>query len=91
MADLTVVQVAQLARRELSDLTGLEAESVTSLEPHDDGTWKATVELLELSRIPDTDDVLATYEAVVDASGELLGFHRVRRYVRSRSLQDRGS
>lgn len=78
-------QLAQRARRELSEITGLEAESVTSLERADDGTWKVTVELLELSRIPETDDVLGAYEAELDESGELLGYRRLRRYARSQA------
>jgi hypothetical protein len=84
------VQIAQEARRELVEITGLQPEAVTSLEQYDDGNWKVTVELLELSRIPSTDDVLGTYEALVGPSGELLGYRRVRRYARSRSLQDQG-
>jgi hypothetical protein len=84
------VQVAQHARRELVEITGLQPEAVTSLERYDDGSWKVTVELLELARIPNTDDVLGTYEASVDPSGELLGYRRVRRYARSRSLHDQG-
>jgi Gas vesicle synthesis protein GvpO len=90
MAD-SPVQVAERARRELVEITGLQPEGVTSLERHDDGMWKVTVELLEFSRIPNTDDVLGTYEASLDASGELLGYRRVRRYTRSRSLQNNGS
>ena len=87
---VTAVQVAQRARRTLCELTGLEAECVSGVQPEDDGHWKATVELLELSRIPATDDVLGTYEADVDADGEVVGYQRVRRYARSRSLQCRG-
>jgi hypothetical protein len=77
--------LAQRARRELSEITGLEAESVTSLERADDGTWKVTVELLELSRIPETDDMLGSYEAEFDEDGELLGYKRLRRYSRSQA------
>jgi ADP-ribose pyrophosphatase YjhB (NUDIX family) len=55
-------QLAQNARRELSEITGLEPESVTSLARAEDGTWKVTVELLELSRVPETDDMLGSYE-----------------------------
>jgi hypothetical protein len=88
---LSIGQVAERARRELVEMTGLEPEGVTSIEPDDDGMWKVTLELLELSRIPPTDDVLGTYEAVVDPSGELLGYRRVRRYARSRLIQDQGS
>jgi hypothetical protein len=78
-------QLAQRARKELSAITGLEAESVTSLERHDDGTWKVTVEMLELSRVPETDDVLGAYETELDENGELLGYRRIRRYARSQA------
>jgi Gas vesicle synthesis protein GvpO len=83
-------QLAQRARRELSEITGLEAESVTSLERADDGTWKVTVELLELSRVPETDDMLGSYEVELNESGELLGYRRVRRYTRSQAGADQG-
>jgi Gas vesicle synthesis protein GvpO len=79
--------IAAQARDELSDITGLPAEGVTSLEQAEDGTWIVTVELLELSRIPETDDVLGSYEVEVDGDGQLLAYHRVRRYARSQSDQ----
>jgi Gas vesicle synthesis protein GvpO len=87
---LSGAQLAQRARRELSDITGLEAESVTSLERVGDGTWKVTVELLELSRVPETDDVLGSYEAELDDQGELVGYRRRRRYVRSQAGDEQG-
>jgi hypothetical protein len=97
MADLegrqrqsSIVRVAERARRELVEITGLQSEGVTSLERYDDGKWKVTVEMLEFSRIPETDDVLGTYEASVTPNGELLGYRRIRRYPRSSSLQDAG-
>jgi hypothetical protein len=87
---LSGAKLAQHARRELSEITGLDAESVTSLKRADDGTWKVTVELLELSRIPETDDVLGAYEAELDEKGELLGYRRLRRYARSQSGEEQG-
>ena len=78
-------KVAQHARRELAEITGLKAEAVTSLEQQDDGTWIVTVELLELSRVPETDDILGSYETELDESGELVGYRRVRRYPRSQA------
>ena len=83
-------QLAQRARRELAEITGLEPEGVTALEQADDGTWMVTVELLELSRTPDTDDVIGSYEAQLDESGELLGYRRVRRYPRSQAGEEQG-
>ena len=88
---LSVAEVAQGARRQLAEITGLRPEGVTSLEQGDDGRWKVTVELLELSRIPKTDDVLGTYQASIETSGEVIAYRRVRRYARGRSLQEQGS
>jgi hypothetical protein len=76
-------QLAAQARQELAEITGLEAEGVTSLERAEDGTWRVTVELLELERVPPTDDVLGRYEAHIDENGDLLGYERVGRYTRS--------
>jgi hypothetical protein len=63
---------------------------VTSLEQYDDGGWKVTVELLELSRVPETDDIIGSYDVDVDENGTLLGYRRVRRYARSHVLEERG-
>ena len=83
---LSGAQAARKARDELADITGLKAEAVTSLERSEDGgTWWVTVELLELSRIPETDDLLGSYEVELDESGELISYRRVRRYARSQA------
>jgi transcriptional regulator with XRE-family HTH domain len=78
-------KLALRAREQLAEITGLEAESVSSLEQDDDGTWKVVVEVLELSRVPSTDDVIGSYEAELDEDGELLGYRRIRRYPRSKA------
>lgn len=78
---LTVVQVAQRAKQQLSQITGLEAATVSAVEAHEDG-WKAYVNLVELRRVPSTSDVLATYEAITDAAGELVNYRRIRRFLR---------
>lgn len=57
---------------------------MTALARAPDGSWRVTVELLELGRIPETDDLLGSFEAQLDDSGELLRYRRVRRYVRTR-------
>ena len=78
-------QIAQLAREQLAQITGYEAQGVSELRRSDDGGWTATVELLELSRIPPSDDLLASYRAEFDAEGDLVGYQRIRRYARGRA------
>jgi Gas vesicle synthesis protein GvpO len=81
----TGTQVAMRARRQLAEITGMEPESVSSMRQDDDGTWKVIVEMLEVTRVPSTDDVIGSYEAELDENGELIGYERVRRYPRSKA------
>jgi hypothetical protein len=80
---LTASAVAGRAARQLLELTGREAEGVTGLSRTEDG-WTVQVEVVEARRIPDTTDILALYDVEVDGDGELVGYHRVRRYVRGK-------
>jgi Gas vesicle synthesis protein GvpO len=70
------------ARRHVSELTGLSPETVTGLD-HVDDRWVVSVELLELARIPNTMDVLGTFEVTLSDDGALLGFRRLGRHRRS--------
>ena len=82
----------QTARRHLHELTGKDAESVTRLELADeDGGWRVGLEVLELERVPNTTDLLASYELELDGDGELVSYRRVRRYARSEQLEDSGA
>jgi len=42
----------------------------------DEKGWHISVEMLEKKSIPDQMDILATYEALLDEEGNLLGFER---------------
>jgi Gas vesicle synthesis protein GvpO len=80
-AALSAKELTQAGRDALAELTELEPESVTGLE-WDGESWLITVDVLELSRIPNTTDVLATYVVQLDPSGTLLGYKRTRRFTR---------
>lgn len=68
--------------QDLGAVTGLAVERVTGLARADD-EWQAEVDVVEVSRVPPSTDVLATYAVTADADGELLGFERLRRFRRS--------
>ncbi|GLZ11947.1 hypothetical protein Acsp04_21820 [Actinomadura sp. NBRC 104425] len=77
-------QAARRAVGHVTGMTGRDAEGVVGVQRRDDGGWRVTVEVVETHRIPDTADILAVYEADMDADGELVAFHRIRRYTRGR-------
>ena len=76
--------VARRAMEQLADLTGKPPEGVTAVGKTEDG-WTVEVEVVESRRIPDSTDILATYEVEMDPSGELTGYRRLRRYARGRT------
>ena len=78
------MEVLRTAGSQLSELTGLRAETVTRLERTDDG-WLIEVEVLELARVPDTVSLMASYEVITDRDGQLTGYRRTRRYERGRA------
>ncbi|MEU4968332.1 gas vesicle protein GvpO [Streptomyces smyrnaeus] len=82
---LGTAQVLRSAREAIEELTGLEAETVSSVVRGDDGSWTLHVEVVELRRIPDSVSMLGSYEMTLDADGELTGYRRLRRYERGRA------
>lgn len=80
---LSAAEAGRDGLRQIVELTGKDPESVTGVKRSQDG-WLVTVEVIEDHRIPSSTDILATYEAELDGDGELLSYHRLRRYSRGR-------
>ncbi len=78
---LPAQDIAALALRDITQLTGKKPLGATSVMPTDDG-WTVEVEVVEDRRIPSSTDLLALYELVLDMDGELLSYRRTRRYSR---------
>jgi len=83
------IDIAQQAKEKLAQLTGLEPETVSGLIKDEEG-WHVAVDLIELKRIPEATDVLATYETLLDDEGNLIRYQRTRRYYRSEVMEKEG-
>jgi Gas vesicle synthesis protein GvpO len=79
---------ARRAAQQVAEFTGRSPECVVSID-REDGGWQVGVEVVEIRRIPDTQDILAIYEVHVDRGGRLLSYQRTRRYARG-ELDGRG-
>ena len=77
---------AQRAREQLEELLGKPVESVSSLERTHDG-WVVALEVVELSRIPESTDVLASYELELDDDLNFRRYQQARRYHRSQAAR----
>lgn len=78
---LPAEDIAELAMRDITQLTGRQLLGATAVVPTDEG-WTVEVEVVEDRRIPSSTDMLALYEVSLDMDGELLSYRRTRRYSR---------
>jgi hypothetical protein len=78
---LSAATAGQAGLRHIAALTAREVEGVTRVKPEGDG-WLVGVEVVEDRRIPSSGDILAMYEAELDATGDLLSYQRLKRYRR---------
>ncbi|MCX4530599.1 gas vesicle protein [Streptomyces sp. NBC_00841] len=74
-------QAMRYAAEQLEELLGRSPESVSAVQPTEDG-WEAQVEVMELERIPETTSVMASYRVTLDQDGELMAYEQTRRYAR---------
>jgi len=86
---LSAVKIVQQAKAQLAQLTGLAASTVSRIE-HGENGWQVSVEMLEMKYIPDSGDMLGTYEVTLDEEGNLLTYQRTRRYRRNQLMEDEG-
>lgn len=76
--------------RQIAELTGKKPEGVTAVAPAEDG-WMASVEVIEDRRVPSSADVMAIYDTLISADGDLQSYRRVSRYSRGRGDSGGGS
>jgi hypothetical protein len=80
---LSAAELGEAALTTIEELTGYDPEAVTALQwDADSEHWTITVDVLELSRVPNTTDVMAAYDVQLDEQGTLRGYRRTRRFLR---------
>jgi hypothetical protein len=73
---MALQDMVKKAREQLGQLTNLEVGSTVSARMDESG-WNLRVEVVEKKSLPDSQDILATYELSVDEAGNVLDFARI--------------
>lgn len=81
---LNARKAAATAVEQLGELTTRTPESVVGVERLEEG-WRVTVEVVESARIPDSTDIMAEYEIMLDSDGDMTSYTRTARYSRGRT------
>jgi len=82
----TGLQIAQRVKEQLVEVTHVKADTVSAISKDEQG-WHIFVEMVEMKRIPEATDILATYETLADEEGNLINFRRTRRYMRQQLME----
>lgn len=79
-------EIAERARSQLAEVTGLKPVTVTGTFKDEQG-WHVLLDMLEMSRIPTATDVLGDYEVLLDENGNILRFERKRTRLRGKPVE----
>jgi hypothetical protein len=71
----SIMDVSRTVPPLLEGILNRKPEGITSLSA-EEGGWKVNVEVLERKAVPDTQDLLSTYELKLTGDGELTGYKR---------------
>lgn len=83
-----VASIIARAKEHVEAVIGSEAESVSGVE-RANGSWRVNVEVVQMRRIPESTDILASYGVALDGDGDLISVQELRRYRRSQADDDR--
>ena len=72
---MQLLKVTELAKAQLAEATNLEPLIVSGADRDGEG-WRLKVEMVELQRIPEAQDVIGAYEVRLDDEGEILEWRR---------------
>lgn len=84
---MELVEIVNRAKEQLTALHPLPVSGVIGAAKREDG-WHVTVELIERKGIPDAQDLLGMYEAVLDGRGDMLSYHRKKVRRRSDTMEE---
>ena len=73
---MALPELVKKAREQLGELTGLAVGSTVSVRKGESG-WCVQIEVIEKKSLPDSQDILATYEVMLDDAANLLDFARI--------------
>lgn len=73
---VNIKEICQKAPALLESILNKKAESITSVAKEGE-EWKVQIEVLERKAVPDTQDILNTYELKLTGDMEFTGYRRV--------------
>ena len=85
---MTTLKVTLAAKAAVQEISTFKADAVTRCEQREGG-WYVVVDVLESKARVGDNDLISTYELIMDSTAEVTAYKRLRRYYRTdRSAAD---
>lgn len=68
-------EVINAAKEQLHSILALDVANVIAASKTNDG-WNVKIDLIERKAIPDTQDLLGTYDIILDEEGNIVSYER---------------
>ncbi len=81
--EVGLIDVRDTVRANATALIGHPLDAVVAIAQDGDEGWRAVVEVVERSSVPDTEDILGRYEVFLNESGDFRSYGRLDRYRRA--------
>jgi hypothetical protein len=78
---MNTLQVTRRAKETVCEITGRDVELVSKCEK-DDQAWTIVLDIIESKARISDNDMIASYELILDLAGDLQRYMRLRRYRR---------
>ncbi len=81
MSTTNVTNLVESTKRQMASITGLLPDTISRFDQAEEG-WTMAIDMLEHRSVPRTQDLLASFEVVLDGSGQVIRWQRTGRFVR---------
>ena len=87
MATKVMLNLAEGAKEQLAEVTGFSPVAAVGGFKDDEG-WHITVDAVEMTRIPNSTDIIGTYAVTLDSEGNMVKFEKKRARLRGEPYEE---
>ena len=84
---ITMMNLAERAKEQLAEVTGFSPVAAVGGFKDDEG-WHITVDVVEMTRIPEASDIIGTYVVSLDPEGNMVKFEKKRARLRGETYEE---
>ena len=81
MSATTLPSLVEETKRQMTAITGLSPDTISQFDRTDDG-WTLAIDMVEHQSIPRTQDLIASFEVILDEHGQITRWRRTGRFIR---------